>query len=171
MWELDHKEGRMPKNWCFQIVVLEKTSKNPLDSKETKPLNLKGNQPCTLTGRTDAEAPTLWPPDAKSQLTGKDPDAGENWRQKEKWVSEDEMAGWYHQTNGHELGQTPGDHEEQESLANCSPRGRKWSDMTWRMNNNKRLYFVTLFNLYAEYIILFMLGEISTISDMQTIPP
>ena len=81
------------------------------------------------------------------------------------------MAGWYHQTNGHELGQTPGDHEEQESLANCSPRGRKWSDMTWRMNNNKRLYFVTLFNLYAEYIILFMLGEISTISDMQTIPP
>ena len=77
MWELDHKEGWVPKNWCFQPVVLEKTLESPLDSK-VKPVNLKGNEPWIFIGRTDAEAPILWPPDAKSWLTGKDPDAGKD---------------------------------------------------------------------------------------------
>ena len=83
MWELDHKEGWAPKNWCFQTVVLEKTPESPLDSKEINP---KGNQPWVFTGGTDAEAeaPILWLPDVKSQLTGKDPDAGQDWRQKKK---------------------------------------------------------------------------------------
>ena len=78
MWELDHKEGWEPKNWCLWIVVLEKTLESPLKCKEIKPVNLKGNQSWVFTGRTDAEAeaPILWPPDANSWLTGKDPDAG-----------------------------------------------------------------------------------------------
>ena len=91
MWELDHKEGWAPYNWCFQIVVLEKILESLLDSKEIKLVNPKGNQPWILTGRTDAkaEAAILWPPDAKSWLIGKDPDAGKDWRQKEKGVAKD----------------------------------------------------------------------------------
>ena len=82
--ELDLKEDWVPKNWCFQTVVLEKTLESPLDSKETKPANPKGNQPWIFIGRTDAKAPILWPPDMKSWLTGKDPDAGKDWGQEEK---------------------------------------------------------------------------------------
>ena len=80
MWELDHKEGWAPKNWCFQIVVVEKIPESLLDSTEIKPVSPKGNQPWILNGRTDAEAKAsiLWPPDGKSWLTGKDPDAGKN---------------------------------------------------------------------------------------------
>ena len=94
IWELDHKEGWVLKNWCFQTVMLEKTLPSPLDSKEIKPVNPKGNQLWLFTGRTDAkaEAPTLWPPDEKSWLSEKDPDAGKDWRQKEKAVAEDEMV-------------------------------------------------------------------------------
>ena len=86
MWELDHKEGWPLKSWCLQIVVLEKTLESPWDSKEIKPVNPKGNQPWLFIGRTDAEAeaPILWPPDAKSQLTGKYPDAGKDWGKEEK---------------------------------------------------------------------------------------
>ena len=86
MWELDHKGGWAPKNWCFGNVVLEKTLESPLDCKEIKSFNPKGNQPWIFTGRTDveAEAPILWPPDVKSWLTGKDPDAGKDRRQEEK---------------------------------------------------------------------------------------
>ena len=84
MWELDHKEGWAPKNWCFPTVVLEKTLESPLNNKEIKPVNPKGNQPWIFIGRVDAEAPILWPPDAKSQLIGKDPDAGKDWRQEER---------------------------------------------------------------------------------------
>ena len=91
MWELDHKEGWVVNNWCFWIV-LEKTLESPLDCKEIKAVNPKGNQPWIFIGRTDAEAPVLWPPDAKSQLIGKDPDAGKDWRQKEKGAAEDEMV-------------------------------------------------------------------------------
>ena len=99
MWELDHKEGWALKDWCFWTVVLEKTLKSPLDIREIKPVNPKGNQPW----RTDveAEAPILWPPDAKSWLIGKDPDGG-NWRQEEKGETEIEMVGWHHQFNGQE---------------------------------------------------------------------
>ena len=94
MWELDCKEGRALKNWCLQTVVLEKTPESPLDSKEIKPVNLKRNQPWILTGRTDteAESPVFWPHEVKSWLIGKVPDAGKDWGEKEKRVSEDEMA-------------------------------------------------------------------------------
>ena len=93
MWELDQKEGWAPKNWCFRIVVPEKTLKSPLDSKEIKPVNPKGNQSSIFIGRADAEAevPVLQPPDAKGWLIGKDPDAGKDWRQEEKGETEDEM--------------------------------------------------------------------------------
>ena len=86
MWELDHKESWAPKNWCFWTVVLEKTLESPLDCKEIQPVHPKGNQSCIFFGRTDAktEAPVLWPPDAKSRITGKDSDAGKDWRQQEK---------------------------------------------------------------------------------------
>ena len=121
MWELDHKEGWELKNWYLQIVVLEKTLENSLHSKDSKPINTKGNQPGIFTGSTDAEteASILWPPDAKSQPTGKDPDAGKGWGQKEKGVTEDEMVGWHHWLNGHEFEQTPIDTERQGSLACC----------------------------------------------------
>ena len=92
MWELDQKEGWELKHWCFWIVVLEKTLEGPLDSKEIKPVNPKGNQPWIFIRRTDAKAPILGPPDLKSRLTGKDPDAGKDWKQEEKGAAEDEMV-------------------------------------------------------------------------------
>ena len=95
MWELDHKEGRTPKNWCFW-TVLEKTLENPLHSKEIKSVTPKGNQPWIFIGRTDVEALILWSPDVKSWLTRKVPDAGKGWRQKEKRAIEDEIVGWHH---------------------------------------------------------------------------
>ena len=109
LWESDHKESWALKNWCFWTVVLEKTLESPLDCKETQPVNPKGNQSWIFFGRTDAEAeaPILWPPDTKSWLTGKDPDAGKDWRQK-KGTTEDEMVGWHHQLDGHEFEQVPG---------------------------------------------------------------
>ena len=119
------------------IVVLGKTLESPLDSKDIKPVNLKGNQPWILIGRTDAEAPIFLPPDTNSRLIGKDPDSGKNWRQKERRATEDEMVGWNHWLNGHELGQTPGDDEGQGSLVCCSPWECKEPDMTWRLNNKK----------------------------------
>ena len=119
MWELDHKEGWMPKNWCFLAVVL-KTLVSPLDCKEIKPISPRGKQPWMFIGRTDAEAPLLWQPDVKSQLIRKDPDARKDWRQKEKRMTEDEMVGWHHWLNGHEFEQALGD-GEQRSLVCCSP--------------------------------------------------
>ena len=130
MWELNHKEGWTPKNWCLQILTLEKTLGNPLDSKEIKPVNAKGNQAWMFIGSTDAEAetPILWPPDVKSWFIGKDPDAGKDRGQGEKWATEDEMAGWPHWLNGLEFEQIGS--EAQGSLACCSPWGRKELDMT-----------------------------------------
>ena len=98
--ELDHKEDWVPKNWYFWIVVLEKTLESPLDCREIKPVNPKRNQSWIFIGTTDAEAeaPVPWPPDAKSQHIGKDSDAGKDWRQKEKGMTEDEMVGWHHQS-------------------------------------------------------------------------
>ena len=123
MWELDHSKGWTPKNWCFQTVVLEKTLESALDCKEIQRVHLKGNQPWILIGRTDAEAeaPILWPPDGKSRLIGKDLDAGKDWRQEEKGMIKEEMAGWHHQLNGPELEQTPGDSEGLGNLVCCSP--------------------------------------------------
>ena len=117
----------MLKNWCFWTVVLEKTLESPLDCKEIKLVNSNGNQPWIFIGRTDAEAeaPVVWPLDAKSQLIGKDPDAGKDWKQEEKGVTEGKVIGWHHWFNGHEFEQTPGNGEGQGSLACCSPRGHK----------------------------------------------
>ena len=105
MWELDSKESWAVKNWCFWTVILEKTLESPLDSKEIQPVHLKGDQSWVFIGRTDAEAetPILWPPDAKSQLIGKDPDAGKDWGQEEKGMAEDEVVRWHHWLNGHEF--------------------------------------------------------------------
>ena len=104
MWELDHKEGWAPKNWCFWAVALKKTLECPWDCKEIKPVNPKGNQPWLFIGRTDAEAeaeaPILWPSHLKSWLIRKDPDARKDWRQEEKGTTEDEMVGWHHWLNG-----------------------------------------------------------------------
>ena len=127
MWELDHKQGWALENWCFWSVVLEKTLESPLDCKKIKPVNPKGNQLWILIGRTDAEteAPILWSPDAKNRLTGKDPDAGKDWGQEEKGVTEDKMVGWHNWRNAHELEQALGDSEGQGSLVCCSPWGHK----------------------------------------------
>ena len=113
-------------------MVLKTTFESPLDCKEIKPVNPKGNQPSIFIERTDAEAeaPILGPPGAKSRLTGKDPDSGKDCRQEEKGTTENEMVGWHHQLKGHEFGQTPGDKEGQGSLVCCSPWGHKESDMT-----------------------------------------
>ena len=99
------KESWVPKNWYFWTVVLEKTLESPLDCKEIQPVHPKGNQSWILIGRTDAEAeaPILWPPDAKNWLIWKDPNAGKDWRREEKGTTEDEMVGWNHQLTGHEF--------------------------------------------------------------------
>ena len=104
-WELDYKESWALKNWCFWTVVLEQTFESPLDCKEIQPVHSKGNQSWLFFGRTDVEAeiPILWPPDAKSWLIWKDPDAGKDWRWEKKGMTEDEMVGWHHSLNGHEF--------------------------------------------------------------------
>ena len=139
MWELDYKESWAPKNWCFWTVVLEKTLVSPLDCKEIQPVHPKGDQSWVFIERTDVEAetPILWPPDVKSWLIGKDPDAGKNWRQEEKGTTEHEMAshliGWHHQFNEHEFEKAPGDSKGQGSLECYIPWGHKELDTTeWR---------------------------------------
>ena len=107
MWELDYKESWVLKNWCFWTVMLEKTLKSPLDCKEIQPVHPKGDQSWVFIGRTDVETPILWPPDVKSWLIWKDPDAGRDWGQEEKGTTEDEMVGWHHQFDGHEFDYTP----------------------------------------------------------------
>ena len=105
VWELEYKESWVLKNWCFWTMVLEKTLESPLDCKEIQPVHPEGNQSWIFIGRTDAEveAPIIWPPDVKSWLIGKDPDAGKDWRQEEKRMTEDETVGWHHWLNGHEF--------------------------------------------------------------------
>ena len=121
--------------------MLEKTLESPLHCKEIKLVNTKGNHPWTFTGRTDAEAeaPIIWLPDVRSQLTGKDPDSGKEWSQ-EKRVTDDEMIGYHHWLNGHEFEQTPGESEGQGSLACYSPWDHRESDTTERLNNNNNNY-------------------------------
>ena len=130
--ELDHKERWVLKNWCFWTVVLEKTLESPLDCKKIKPVNPKGNQSWIFIGRTDAEAPILWPPDAKNWLIGKDPDAEKDWRQEKKGMTEDEMVWWYHRLDGHEFEQALGDSKGHGNL--LCPWSRKESDTTERLN-------------------------------------
>ena len=137
MWELDCKESWVIKNWCFWTVVLEKTLESPLDCKEFQPIHPKGNQSWIFIGRTDAEAetPILWPPDVKSWLIWKDPDAGKDWRQEEKGTTEDNMDRWYHRLDGHEFEQALGVGDGQGSLACCSPWDRKELDMTEQLTD------------------------------------
>ena len=134
----DHKESWAPKNWCFQTVVLEKTLESPLDCKEIQPVHPKGDQSWIFTGRTDAaaEAPVLWPPDAKNWLTGKDSDAGKDWRWEGKGMTEDEMVAWPHWLDGYGFEQAQGVCEGQGSLVCCSPWSHKESDTTEQLNNN-----------------------------------
>ena len=124
------------KNWCFWTVVLEKTLESPMDCKEIQPVHSKGDQSWVFFGRTDAKAetPVLWRPHAKSWLIGKDSDAGRNWGQREKGMTEDEMAGWHHWLNGHESEWTPGVGDGQGGLACCSSWGCKESDTTELLN-------------------------------------
>ena len=135
MWELDHKEDWVPKNYWFLTVVVEKTLESPLNSKEMEPVNPKGNKPWIFLGRTDdeAEALILLLSDAKSQLNGKDPDVGQDWG-KEKGEAEDEMFGWHHCLNAHEFEQILGESEEQGSLASCCSWGHKELDTTEWLN-------------------------------------
>ena len=131
MWELNCEE-RWAQNWCFWTVVLEKTLESPLDCKETQPVLSKGNQSWVFVGRTDAKAetPILWPPHAKCWLIGKDPDAWRDWGQGEKGMTEDEMAGWHHQLDGHEFEWTLGVGDGQGGLACCDSWGCKDSGTT-----------------------------------------
>jgi len=131
MWELSHKK-------CLRTVVLEKTVEIPLNSKEIKHVNPKGNQSWIFIGRTndEAEAPLFWPPKGKSWLIGKDTDAGKNWGQEEKGVTQDKTDGWHHRPNEHEFQQTPGEGEEQGNLACCSPWVCKELDTTEWLKNN-----------------------------------
>ena len=121
-WELNYKESWALKNWCFWTVLLEKTLESPLDCKEIQPVHPKGDQSWIFTGRTDAEAetPILWPPDMNNWLIWKDPDAGKDWRQEEKGMTE-EMVGWHHRLNGHGSGWTLGVGDGQRGLACRSP--------------------------------------------------
>ena len=136
MWELNYKESRVPRNWCFWTVVLEKTLESPLDCKEVQPVHPKGDQSWVFNGRTDVEAetPKLWPPDAKNWLLWKDPDAGKDWKWEEKGMTEDKMVRWHHWLNGHESEYTPGVGDVQGGLVCCSPWGRKESGMTEWLN-------------------------------------
>ena len=155
MWELDYKESWAPKNICFWTVVLEKTLESPLDCKEIQPVNPKGNQSLIFIGRTDAEAetPILWPPDAKSRLIEKDPDAGKDWRQEAKGMTEDEMVGWHHQLDRHESEQALGVGDGQGSLVCCSPWDHKESDTTERLNwTELNQEDITIENIYASSI-------------------
>ena len=127
IWKLDCKESWVLKNWCFWTVVLEKTLESPLDCKEIQPVHPKRDQSWIRIGRTEAEAETLtlWPPDVKNWLFGKDPDVGKDWRKEEKGMTEDEIVGWHHQLNGHEFEQALGVGDGQGSLVCCRPWGLK----------------------------------------------
>ena len=136
MWELDCEESWALKNSCFWTVVLEKTLESPLDCKEIQLVRPKGPQPWVFFGRTDAKAetPILWSPHAKSWLIGKDSDAGRDWGQEEKGMTEDEKAGWHHWLDGHEFGWTSAVGDKQGGLVCCNSWGRKESDMTEQLD-------------------------------------
>ena len=153
MWELDNKESWAQKNWCFWNVVLEKTLESLLDCKEIQPVHSKGDQFWVFFGRIDAKAetPVLRPPHAKCWLIGKDSDAGRDWGQKEKGMTEDEMAGWHHWLDGQEFVWTPGVGDGQGGLVCCNSWGRKESDMTDQLNWTD-IYFIS--NMLYSLIVL-----------------
>ena len=138
----DYKESWVPKNRCFWTVVLRKTLESPLDSKEIKSINPKGNRSWIFIGRTDAEAetPIVWPPDAKNWLIWKAPDVGKDWRQEEKGMTEDKVVRWHNQLDGHEFEQAPGVGDGQGGLACCSPWShRVGHDWVTEPNNQNSL--------------------------------
>ena len=142
MWELGHRESWAPQNWCFWTVMLKKTLESALDWKEIKPVNPEGDQSWVFIGRTDAEAeaPILWPPDAKNRLIGKDRVAEKDWRWEEKGTTEDEMVGWHHWLSWPEFEWAPGVGDGQGGLACCSPWGHKESDTTEQLNWTEAVY-------------------------------
>ena len=154
MWELDHKEGWVLKNWLFWTVLLEKTLESPLDCQEIQSVHSKGSQSWIFIRRTDAgaEAPIFWSPDAKSRLIGKDLDAGKDWRQEDKGTIEDEMVGWHHRFNGHE--QAPGDGEGQGRLACYSPWCHTESDKTGQQQQPGKLGK----RIAAEKVLIFLVN-------------
>ena len=166
MWELDCEEGWVLKNWCFWIVVLEKTLESPLDCKEIQPVHSEGDQPWDFFGRNDAKAetPVLWPPHGKSWLIGKDSDAGRDWGQEEKGTTEDEMAGLHHRLNGRESEWTLGVGDGQGGLACCDSWGLKeldtteqliWSDLnpsTFAFWTYQHKYCLEIFGKYWPFI-------------------
>ena len=165
--ELDHKESWVPKNWCFLIVLLEKILESPLDCKEIQPVPPKGNQLWIFIRRTDAEAeaPILWPPDAKNWLIRKDPDAGKDWRQEEKGTTEDEMVGCHHWLDGLEFEQALGIGEGQGSLVCCSPWIAEWTQLSdWTVTTKCYIFYTLVFcsTLGAELTLECQLIEKST---------
>ena len=136
MWKLDCEENWAPRNWCCLTVVLEKTLESPLDCKEIQPVHPKGGQSSVFIDGTnvEAETPILWPPDAKSWLLWKDPNAGKDWGQEEKGMTADEMVGWHHQFNGHGFGWIPGVGDGQGGLVCCGSWGPKELDMNEWLN-------------------------------------
>ena len=153
MWELDGEESWALKNWCFWTVVLEKTLENPLDCMEIQPVHPKGDQSWVFFGRSDAKAetPVLGPPHAKSWLIGKESDAGRDWGQEEKGVTEDEMAGWHYWLDGREFGWTPGVGDGQGGLACWNSWGRRVGD-DWVTELN--------WNFYSQDLQLVVLGNL-----------
>ena len=155
MWDLDNKKGWVLKNWCLRTVVLEKALESPLGCKEIKPVNPKGNQPWIFIGKTDAEAeaPILWPPDVKNWLIGKDPDAGKDWRQQEKGMTEDEMVGWHRWLNGPEFEQLQEMVKEREAwhaVVHGVAKNRTWlSDWT---KSSKISRFQKVFLVLKSYL-------------------
>ena len=158
-------ESWAPKNWCFWTAVLEKPLESPLDCKKIQPVNLRGDQSWIFTAKTDAETetPTLWPPDAKSWLTGKDPDAGKDWGQ-EKGTTEDEMVGWHHRLDGHEFEWTPGVGDGQGGLVCCSPWGSQsqtqlsdWTDGKWYNSFCRfKIMFVSMLRTLLNFFFLLL---------------
>ena len=142
---MDYKESWAPKNWCFWTVVLEKTLESLLDCKEIQPAHPKGDQSWMFIGRTDdeAETPILWPPDTKSWLIWKDPDAERDWGQEEKGTTEDEMAGWHHRLDGHEFEWTLRVGDGQGGLACCDSWCRKVRN-DWATELNWTMKWITL---------------------------
>ena len=176
MWKSDYKESWAPKNWCFWTVVLEKSLESPLNSKELQPVHPKGDQSCMFIGRTDVEPETLilWPPDAKSWLIWKDPDAGKDWGQEEKVMTEDEMFGWHYWLNGHEFGWTLAVGDGQ-GLACCSPWGcrvrhnewLKWTEGYFHPNKWQQImrrFTCTYF--WINCSVLFQRGRLLTLSSI-----
>ena len=169
MWELDHKVGWTLKDWSFWTVVLVKTLESPFDCKETKSVNPKGSQSWIFIGRTDAEAeaPVLWPPDAKSWFLRKDPDVGKDWRLEEKGPTKDEMVGLHHWLKAHEFEQALEDGEGQGSLACNSPWGRKESWLSdWTTTRSDQVSCYKFFKGRNVSYIFFLYLEYTLQSDM-----